>query len=105
WEADSSGVFKASLIEECRRLGDHTIKLKGDSGKQYVLGVDPARASDGFAMCLVELGQPNRVVRAWEFYNQDFPTMAVQVIDICSTYNVVAVHLDAGAGGGGLALK
>jgi hypothetical protein len=105
WEADSAGIFKASLIEHCRRLGKHTIKLKGEPGKQYVLGVDPARASDGFAMCLIELGQPGQVVRAWEHYNKEFPAMAKEVIDICRDYNVVAVHLDAGAGGGGLALK
>lgn len=105
WEADSAGVFKASLIEECRKLADYTVKLKGDPGKQYVLGVDPARAADGFAICLIEMGSPSSVVRAWEFYNQDFPFMASKIIEICGQYNVVAIHMDSGAGGGGLALK
>ncbi len=110
WEADSAGVFKASLIEACRNLGNHTVTLKGEPGKQYVLGVDPARAADGFALCLIELGMsdvrtPHKVIAAWEFYDQKFPDMADFIIKICDTFNVVAVHLDAGAGGGGLAVK
>jgi hypothetical protein len=31
--------------------------------------------------------------------------MAQDIIDICDNYNVTAVHMDSGAGGGGLALK
>lgn len=105
WEADSAGVFKASLIEACRNLGTHTVMLRGEAGKQYILGVDPARASDGFALCLIELGAPHKIIGAWEFYNQNFPDMAAFIIGMCDLYNVVAVHLDAGAGGGGLAVK
>ncbi len=105
WEADSAGVFKASLIEQCRKLGTHTVALRGESGKQYILGVDPARAADGFALCMLEMGSPHKVVGAWEFYNQNFPDMADFIIKLCDLFNVVAVHMDAGAGGGGLAVK
>ncbi len=105
WEADSAGVFKASLIEECRKLGDFTVSIKGETGKQYILGVDPARAADGFALCMIELGQPNRLVAAWEFYQMQFPAMSDLIIKICDTFNVAAVHMDVGAGGGGLAMK
>ncbi len=105
WEADSAGVFKASLIEECRQLADHTVQLKGEPGKQYVVGVDPARASDGFGICVIELGTVNKVVAAWEFYQMQFPLMANFVMEVCDLFNVVAVHMDAGAGGGGLAMK
>lgn len=107
WEADSAGVFKASLIEKCRQLDEGTVLLRGDPSREYVLGVDPARASDAFAMTLIELGgpgMPNRVVASWEHYQNVFPKMAQAIIDICDIFNVVAVHLDAGAGGGGLAM-
>lgn len=105
WEADSAGVFKASLIEKCRRAGEHTVALKGKPGSDYVLGVDPARASDAFALCLIELGNPNKIVAAWEYYQNVFPKMAQTIMDICNNFNVVAIHMDAGAGGGGLAMK
>lgn len=105
WESDSAGVFKASLIEKCRQAAEHTVSLKGTSGAEYVLGVDPARASDAFALCLIELGTPNKVVAAWEFYQNVFPKMAKTIMDICEEFNVVVVHMDAGAGGGGLAMK
>lgn len=105
WEADSAGVFKASLIEKCRSRSEHTVLLKGKPGCDYVLGVDPARASDAFALCLIELGQPNKLVGAWEFYQNVFPKMAQTIVDIADSFNVVAIHMDAGAGGGGLAMK
>jgi len=105
WEADSAGVFKASLIEKCRKEATHTVALKGRPGIEYVLGVDPARASDAFALCLIELGSPNKVVAAWEFYQNVFPKMTQTIMNICKDFNVIAINLDAGAGGGGLAIK
>lgn len=105
WEADSAGVFKASLIEKCRRDSNHTVALKGKPGAEYILGVDPARASDAFALCLMEVGHPFKLVAAWEYYQNVFPKMAQTIMDICNDFNVIAIHMDAGAGGGGLALK
>jgi hypothetical protein len=105
WEADSAGVFKATLISKCQSNANHSISLRGKVGAEYVLGVDPARASDAYALCLIEIGPVNKVVAAWEYYQNAFPKMAQTVMDICGNYNVVAVHMDAGAGGGGLAMK
>lgn len=105
WEADSAGVFKASLISKCQANANHSISLKGNPGSEYVLGVDPARASDAFALCLIEVGPVNKVVAAWEYYQNVFPKMAQTIMDICNSFNVIAVHMDAGAGGGGLAMK
>lgn len=105
WEADSAGVFKASLINKCQTNSSHSVQLKGTPGAEYVLGLDPARASDAFALCLIELGAVNKVVGAWEYYQNVFPAMAQTIMNICDNYNVVAVHMDAGAGGGGLAMK
>lgn len=105
WEADSAGVFKASLIEKCRRDAEHSISVRGKVGAEYILGVDPARASDAFALCLLEVGNPYRLVAAWEFYQNVFPKMAQTIMDICQDFNVTAINMDAGAGGGGLALK
>jgi hypothetical protein len=105
WEADSAGVFKASLISKCQGNANHSVVLQGNPGSEYVLGVDPARASDAFALCLIEVGSVNKVVAAWEYYQNVFPKMAQTIMDICNNFNVIAVHMDAGAGGGGLAMK
>jgi hypothetical protein len=43
WISDSAGIFKASLIEACFAASKDTIRLKGIQGKEYVIGVDPAR--------------------------------------------------------------
>lgn len=105
WEADSSGVFKASLIEKCKQAATHTIDLKGSPGAEYILGVDPARVSDAFSLCLIEIGTTNKIIAAWEYYENSFPDMAKTVMQLCTDFNVVYVHMDAGAGGGGLAMK
>lgn len=113
WEADSAGVFKASLVEECKKLASFTIKIKEEPGKQYIIGVDPARSSDGYALVVLEMGiagqtpvNPHKIVAAWEFYQLPFPQMADFIIETCRIYkNVIAVHMDAGAAGGGLAVK
>jgi hypothetical protein len=105
WEADSAGVFKATLLEKCKNLTPHTVQIKGQKEEEYVLGVDPARASDAFAICLIQKSSPNKVVGAWEYYKNEFPKMANIIIELCDNFNIVAVHMDAGAGGGGLAMK
>ena len=105
WKSDSAGVFKASLFEKCRANSEHSVLLSGRSGAEYVLGVDPARASDAFALFLIELGSPSKVVAAWEYYQNVFPKMARTIMGICDSFNVVAINMDAGAGGGGLAMK
>lgn len=105
WEADSAGIFKASLIDKCQRLAKHTVELSGRAGAQYVLGVDPARVSDASGFCLIELGAPCKVVAAWEHYRVPYPELAKLVMQVCNDYNVVAVNIDSGAGGGGSALK
>lgn len=102
WQADSSGVFKASLIERCKS-NDFSVNLSGDPSKEYVLGIDPARTSDACALCMMELGTPSRVVGAWEYYRTDFPTMASNIMQLCSAFNVVFIHMDAA--GGGTAIK
>lgn len=103
WLSDSSGIFKASLINKCKTASSHTVKLSGDPGKEYILGVDPARTSDAFALCMIEIGAIHKVVGAWEYYGMVFPKMSDLVMDLCNRYNVIALHMDSG--GGGLAIK
>lgn len=103
WISDSSGIFKASLIQSCTTNSNFTVQKRGLNDKQYVLGVDPARTRDAFAIVVIELGRPNKVVAAYEYYRSDFPTIAKIVMDLSENFNVVRILMDQG--GGGLAVK
>lgn len=105
WQSDSDGFFKASLIEKSKSR-DAVIKLKGDPNKKYIIGVDPARSSDAFAVVVVEIDIPySSVVFATQATSKAFPWMANFLFDIANTYNTVVIVMDAGSGGGGVALK
>lgn len=104
WKADTDGVFKASLIEASKE-GSAGIRLVASKSKQYIMGVDPARSSDAFAICIIELGDPANLVYAFKSKDNKFPEMADVIFTLADKFNVSAIMLDAGAGGGGLALK
>lgn len=96
--SDSDGLFKASLLESCSRSG-HTIELKGELGRQYILGVDTAKKQDCFAVCIVELGNPNRIVYAVEREKMPFPDQALFIYKLCDDFNVVRIFMDRFGGG------
>ena len=103
--SDSDGVFKASLVYGCvSKNPRHTIKLKGDPDKQYVMGVDPARKKDDFAIAIVELGPPHILVYCKRFRGVRFQDSAKILHDLYKKFNIVRISMDVGAGGGGQAL-
>lgn len=81
---DSNGFFKASLLEKCTANEENDIthneerivfepKLRGESGKQYVFGVDPASERDRFAIVVLEIHQTHRrIVHCWTTNSQEF---------------------------------
>lgn len=99
---DTDGFYKASLLESCRST-DFTPQVAGSPGKSYILGIDPARSEDSFAICVAEMGRPARIVHAIELQNQPFPKMAALIENLCIAFNVAHIYMDAG--GGGLAIK
>ncbi len=99
---DTDGFYRASLIEACRSTDLHP-QVVGSSGKSYILGIDPARTEDSFAICVAEMGRPAKIVHAMELRNQPFPKMASLIEDLCIAFNVAHIYMDAG--GGGLAIK
>ncbi len=74
---DSQGFFKRSLIEGVTTSPTNPAKLpsgevwfeaslKGDSGKKYVFGVDPASEVDNFSIIVMEVESDHRkVVHCW----------------------------------------
>ena len=99
---DTEAFYKASLLEACSQTS-FTTQVAGTPGKRYVLGIDPARTEDSFAICVIELGVPGRVVYAVELQKQTFPKMAYLIEDLADAFDVSSIYMDAG--GGGLAIK
>jgi hypothetical protein len=102
---DSDGVFKRSLLDEAtprlERDGyEVTIELFGEKGSQYILGIDPARHNDNFAMTVIKLTQRGyEVVYCWAMNGKDWPTATEKVRDILRRFNIVHIAMDQGGGG------
>jgi len=99
---DTEGFYKASLLESCKSRA-FSVRLAGEPGKSYILGVDPARTEDAFAVSVFELGKPAKVIHALELHRKTFPEMARIIEDLCADFNVVHIYMDAQ--GGGLSIK
>lgn len=104
WESDSDGAFKASLVEKCKDI-NKSVQTEKVVGREYILGIDPARSSDAFAMVVIEKGNPSYVVNAYQVVGKKFPEMAHAIFDLCDKFSVSLAMMDAGSGGGGVALK
>lgn len=99
WPKDSYGFYPASLLESIRKKACLT-EGKGKSKAQYVLGIDPARESDNFAVCLIRLGaNSNRIVYVNGQKGLTFPQMAAEIRRLCRDFNIVRIALDYGGGG------
>jgi hypothetical protein len=99
WESDSDGVFKASLLENCKLPAGDTVRLVGDPDKDYVIACDPARTSDDFSIVVIEIGEKNKVVNAFRFNKMKFPQMSDTIVTICDKYNTIRVVMDSQGGG------
>jgi len=74
---DSQGFFKRSLIESCVITNQNQIKIdnknvhfeamvRGDKGKHYIFGVDPASEVDNFSIVVLEVNPSHRkIVHCW----------------------------------------
>lgn len=95
---DTDAFYKASLLDACSNTSFST-QVVGSPGKSYCLGIDPARSEDSFAIAVVELGQPAKIVHALEIQKQPFPKMAQTIEDLCSAFGVTKIYMDSQGGG------
>ena len=77
FSSDSNGFFKRSLIESCVVSLKNEIKfqkevilfhpvLKGNPGKKYIFGVDPASEVDNFSIVILEIHLDHRrIIYSW----------------------------------------
>src|SRR5437763_4694686 len=88
------GARKASVL----------IEAEGSKSSEYVLGIDPARSGDNFALTVLKLGNPNKIVACYSLNRNTFPEMHDFIRHIVRQYSknggkVVRIHMDNGGGG------
>jgi hypothetical protein len=95
---DTDGFYKASLIEAAKSR-EFTTRVAGEPGKSYILGIDPARTEDSFAIAVAELGRPAKIVHALELQKQPFPRMTELIENLCDAFNITKIYMDSQGGG------
>jgi len=102
--SDSDGFFKASLLENCTLGSNFSIRLSGEAGKKYVLGIDPSQG--GSASCgliVIELGKPNKIIFVRGIKKKTTQEMTVAIQDLTDKFNIIRIFMDSQ--GGGKAIK
>ena len=98
--SDSDGFFKASLLENCTNGSNFGIRLNGEKGKEYVLGVDPSQG--GSASCglvIIEIGNLNRIVFVRGIKKKTTQEMTVYIQELTDKFNVKGIFMDSQGGG------
>ena len=96
----SRGFFKYEDIQNATAHGDNSFIVRScDKSKQYVMGIDPARTSDAFAISILELGQPRRYVYCWAAIDKSFSITVRKILELLSKFNIVRIGMDDGGGG------
>ncbi|HLI46524.1 MAG TPA: hypothetical protein VKU94_04955 [Geobacterales bacterium] len=100
---ESDGFFPAKLMFGARKPSVE-IEFEGSKGSEYVFGIDPARSGDNFALVVLKLGNPNKIVACYSLTRKTFPEMHEFIRHMYRQYNknggkVVRIHMDNGGGG------
>ena len=91
--------YKAINAATAKGMDGFNVRIKGQSDKEYVMGVDPARTGDAFAIVVLELGQPHKVVYVKTLLNTKFSESVKEIRRILDRFNVIRIAMDAGGGG------
>jgi len=99
---DSDGYIKRSVIEDAtpKEEGAFSIELYGEPGREYVLGLDPAKFNDNFGLVVLKLtptGMQPVYADAW--MGKDTPESVRKIRDILRRFNIVRIAIDQGGGG------
>lgn len=112
---DSEGFFPRSLVDALSEYGQYGISVRGDKNKKYIMGVDPARQSDHFAIVIIEVdeeGKQHKVVYSWATNESKmkkagdvnesqtyYGACSKKIRDLIRRFNVEIIMMDAGGGG------
>jgi hypothetical protein len=100
---DSDGFYPAALVNGAKKQAVQ-IEPSGERGAKYVFGIDPARSGDNFALVVIRLGPPNKVVACYSLHKHTFPQMHDFIRTKIREYEtnggeLVRIHMDNGGGG------
>lgn len=106
---DSDGFFKRSMINRATpgmpgynpNQASFQVETRGQPGFQYVMGIDPARKTDNFAISILKLMKNGiyRNVFCDSMNNKSFPIATRKIRDLLKKFNIVRIAMDAGGGG------
>lgn len=98
--SDSEGFFKASLLDECTLNSGFSLMHKGNSKKNYIMGVDPNQGgADSCGVVITEMAKPNKIVNVVELKSKTTQGLTKAIQDLCDNYNILRVFMDKGGGG------
>jgi len=105
WLSDSAGPYRRSILDNARFVDPYAPEIKGKEGSEYVMGIDPGRTLNFFAITIekVEFGKPKRLVYLWQVQNRPFTETEMKIRKLCYIFPIVKIAMDLG--GGGLAIR
>lgn len=102
---DSDGFFKRSIINHATPgIGpgkSFSIETRGQAGCQYIMGIDPARKTDNFAISILKIINQDTFQNVYcgSMNNKSWPACIKKVRELLRAFNVVRIAVDAGGGG------
>jgi hypothetical protein len=101
---DSKGFFKASAIDAATpKLGERWCfepELEASPHGQYVMGIDPARLSDDFALVILKvMHDVHKVVYVKKWSIKNFGEISKEIRDLVVRFNIQRIGIDKGGGG------
>jgi hypothetical protein len=99
--SDSDGFFRMSLLDAAKSKRV-VYKYKGDTNRNYILAIDPARQSDNCAFAIGEIGddsEQDTIVCVETLNNKSFSVIHSKILDILDRYNIIGIVVDKGGGG------
>lgn len=100
--SDSDGFYRGSLLTAATPFGAFRIELAGIPTEEYIAAVDPAAGTDvaAFAITIIKLGSPNKIVFSKEMKKTSFPKMTKVLQElIFNRFNIIRIFMDSGGGG------
>lgn len=101
---DTYGFFPRSMIEGARPDPESSdafqFELYGDPSARYVMGVDPARHNDNFAVVVLRIdGAKAKVVFCDSWSRTDYLKSVKRIRQLVDRFNIIHIALDQGGGG------
>lgn len=104
--SDSDGFFRRVLINDATPGANgkgtaFSVETTGQAGFEYVMGIDPARRTDNFAISILKLMGNGiyRNVYCASLNRKSWPEAVTIVRGLLRKFNIVRIAMDAGGGG------